>query len=140
MAYDEETVARTLRELRKDRATWTVDYLEAFCATVGAMPERILSADYDDSRVDDATYASFLSNVLGRKLTPDQYKRIARNLQDELDRPGMFDLISDIAEALMASRSGDEARGAASRLIDKSAAFRVKAPKSKTLAKRRNIP
>lgn len=138
--YDEATVARTLRQLRKDKATWTIDYLEAFCATVGAMPERVLSADYDDSKVDDATYASFLSNALGRRLTPEQFKRITRNLQSELEQPGMFDLISDLAEALMKARSADEARGAAVRLIDKSAAFAPKSPKTNAPRKRKNNP
>jgi hypothetical protein len=109
--WDPRSVDRILRELLKDPPArrWNLQFLEAFAASIGAMPQRLVSPDFDSAKVSDATYAQYLSLALGKRLSPADSRRIVRNLSKELDRPGLFELINEIAEALIEAESREDA-------------------------------
>lgn len=128
-----ETIYRTLTELLNNRRPWRADFIEAFARAVGGTPERLVALDYDGTgKVADATHAHYLATALGRRLEPKEARRIIRNLNRELDRPGMYELVTAVAEALLSAPTVERAFMEAGRLIQSSAgSFDRKAAKPK---------
>lgn len=114
---DPASVERILRDLRAGKREWRADYLEAISAVLGTHPTRLTADSYDDGKVAEATVATFLTRALGRRLEPRQARVLVSNLHRELDRPGTFELMTEIAEAVLSARSRAEAIGTAIQAI-----------------------
>ncbi len=116
-SFDPRTIDRTLTELLAGRRLWRTDYLDAFASSIGSVPERLTALDYDEGKVSEATYAQWLASALGRRLPPRQARRIIRNLTLELEREGMFELVSDVAEEMLEASGRDEAIARVNRVL-----------------------
>ena len=114
-----DTIRRTVNKMLEADGTrpWEADYLEAFCFSIGAPPERIVSPDYDGSKLSHAEHAEYLARALGNRLEPEDTRRIVENLNRELDHPGLYELVTDVAETLIAADSQEQADYMVSELI-----------------------
>lgn len=115
-----KSLKRTLTALDREEQRWNADHIQAFCESLGIVPERLLAEDYDAAKVSEASYAAFLTKALGRRLAPAEARRIIQNLTRELEQPGMFDLVSSIAEQLLEAKDRGQALEAATSAILKS--------------------
>lgn len=114
---------------------WRADYLEAFCVVVGVPASRLTHGDYDgEGRVDEEGYARFYSTIVGKQLDPKQVRRINRNLRREMEVPGLFDLVAEIAEAMLQATSQAEASQSAYEAIRRSRIWNRKSADSKDVS------
>lgn len=109
---DPETIERRIRDFRAGVSEWRADYVEAAAAVLGTHPARLVSEQYDEAKVPEATVATFLTNALGRRLEPGQARRIVAHLHRELDTPGMFELCDRVVRAVLDAKGPAEATGA----------------------------
>lgn len=120
---DPDSIERQVRAYRTGEAEWRADYIEAAAEALGTHPERLCADNYDGKKVPEATVARFLTNALGRRLEPKQAREVVSNLERELEVPGMFELVSSIARALVASTNRTEAIGAVIQILTAAAVW-----------------
>lgn len=131
-----KSLYRMIDELLSGKKRWRSDYLQAFCDSVGTFPERLVSPDYDGGKVSEATAAALLGRALGRRLTGPQARRLNKVLNASLDRPGMFELVAEVSETILAAPDAERADARTGKVIQKrSAAFERKQPKNKRMSK-----
>ncbi len=114
---DPDSIERQVRSYRSGQAEWRADYIEAAAEALGTHPERLCADNYDGKKVPEATVARFLTNALGRRLEPKQAREVVANLERELEIPGMFELVSSIARALVAAKGSTDAIGAVIQIL-----------------------
>ncbi len=111
-------------ELKKDgeKAFWRTDYIEAFCQSVGVLPQELLSLDPDDG-VSEATHAQFLVASLSPRLGAKGMRRLATTINQILDDKPTYDLGVSLLDILGKYGSKNETLGALLGLVDKSRSF-----------------
>lgn len=118
---EQNTVERTLRRylgVSQPKTPWRVDLLEEFANAIAVHPARLMGQEFE--KVPAADYVTWLATVLGRNLDAAQAKQIRDSVRAQLEIEGMFDLVSGVVGAILASKTATDAATAAFRLLDKS--------------------
>lgn len=106
-----DSIRKALDRLLSDPPStkWSLEYIEAFGAAIGVPAVRLLSLDYNNAKVDEATYMQYLWSALGRRITSRLTRRLVLTFQKSIDAPGMIDLLLDVADVLFSAKSRSEA-------------------------------
>lgn len=120
----EDTMRRTLDMLFSNKRKWTASYIEAFCHALDIEPADLLdpkSGSHPKPQSGRKKRASelrlLLSSAFGEKVGPREAEAIEHNVTQILKKPGMYDLVGKIANALLGARSAQEARDRVSEAI-----------------------
>ncbi|MGH0031705.1 MAG: hypothetical protein ACQGVC_18100 [Myxococcota bacterium] len=103
----------------RPRQPWRMNYLEEFAGVVSVPVTQLTHPGYGAGKVDEASHAAFLAKVAVSRLTPDQVRRLAANVRQTADRPGLFDLVREIVDALLSTDDAREAERLVGDLIRK---------------------
>jgi hypothetical protein len=91
---------------------WRIDYLEAFAGAVEVPVHELCHDGFGgESNVVDGSPESFLAQMVGKRLTPDQIQTLVQDIRDIGRRPGSMELLSAIARAVLESSMLLEAQG-----------------------------
>lgn len=96
---------------------WRQDYQDAFSFAMSIPMERLRGMDYEQAKIPEADWATFFAQALGRRLAPKQIKVVVEQLKEALERPGMFDLVIKVREAILRADNADAALTAVSKVL-----------------------
>ena len=96
---------------------WASKYQEAFAYAMTIPLERLRALDYDQAKLPEADWANFFAQALGKRLKPSQIKVVVGQLKRALARPGMFELLAQVCEAILSADNADAANAAANRIL-----------------------